>query len=96
MSSFAPPRPVPTATTKPATTPQTQTTPGLKPVSPLATPAAQVLNTLRTAPTLKLGLQQLSEKMTTQFGLTPQMDLQAVVVVLTNKVGYGPLDQAYR
>ncbi|MFC4427212.1 lipase family protein [Deinococcus navajonensis] len=64
--------------------------------SPLATPAAQALNAIRTAPTLKLGLAQLSDERRAQLELNPAMDLQAVVITLTSKVGYGPLDGAYR
>ncbi|MBZ9715377.1 hypothetical protein [Deinococcus multiflagellatus] len=59
-------------------------------------PAAQALNTIRSAPRIGLGIQQLDEGLRNQLGLNPAMDLQAVVVVLTTKVGYGPLDKAYR
>ncbi|MFC4640045.1 hypothetical protein [Deinococcus hohokamensis] len=46
--------------------------------SPLAAPAAQALNALRTAPTLKLGLAQLSDEQRDQLELNPAMDLQAM------------------
>ncbi|WP_240741041.1 DUF4157 domain-containing protein [Deinococcus sp. Arct2-2] len=64
--------------------------------SALAVSAAQVLNAIRTAPTVKMALTQLSEERRNQLMLNATMDLQSVVVVLTNKVGYGSLDSAYR
>ncbi|OOV11351.1 hypothetical protein BXU09_19995 [Deinococcus sp. LM3] len=45
---------------------------------------------------MKLGLQSLPEVTRVQLGLNVSMDLQAVVVTLAMKVGYGALDAQYR
>ncbi|WP_291430238.1 hypothetical protein [Deinococcus sp.] len=82
------------------TTPDAQPAPAARPAasgsSLLARPAALALRAVHTAPTLKLGLQSLPEVRRVQLGLNVNMDLQAVVVTLAIKVGYGALDAQYR
>lgn len=80
-------------------TPTAQPAPARPPVSGaslLARPAALALQAVHTAPTLKLGLQSVPEVTRVQLGLNVKMDLQAVVVTLAAKVGYGALDAQYR